>query len=565
MWWLRVVAIPIPHRDRAFFHDLHPGESGAAEAEWIVYRNLRDQLDEPWRLLSHVVIRKPGRGNHQREADILLLHPQYGMVIGEVKSSNTSNDKATKAMDQVDGVRDFLKKVLVKGKVPGAKKFSRYRFFLACPDVEGAPRAAELSLYFNGHEAIVKDDLANLAFVVEERICQGVDDKADQLGEAHLQSIVEYLTRGLNLKHDEVVFSQVLGREAEREIHEQVRQLIGMNLNKKVFVTGGAGSGKTWLATEWARKAAADKTGEGARQQVLLTCYNEALADVLAESMAGVDGVKVQAFLRHLEDQLGEPHAVASRGEDLKERWKDLTERIGNGEAPRLGRFDVIVVDEIQDFEDEWVVIAMEALLNDGGSILAVGDQRQNVRSINLSHLEKGWARNELRANLRSPAEIARFAQRFGGSSAEGPEWPPHAVDIRPVRSDAEVVDAVSSLIDKMPPARRSQTWVLTTSQATRDLLRSLDREPPFVRWEERDRGVLCVTAEKVKGLEVAHVILVADRLPESGLGLDELLYAGATRAVEKVTVLTTPEVAAALSQEGTIDWSSVMPSSDRS
>ena len=93
----------------------------------------------------------------------------------------------------------------------------------------------------------------------------------------------------------------------------------------------------------------------------------------------------------------------------------------------------------------------------------------------------------------------------------------------------------------------------------------SLDREPPFVRWEERDRGVLCVTAEKVKGLEVAHVILVADRLPEGGLGLDELLYAGATRAVEKVTVLTTPEVAAALSQEGTIDWSSVMPSSDRS
>ena len=133
------------------------------------------------------------------------------------------------------------------------------------------------------------------------------------------------------------------------------------------------------------------------------------------------------------------------------------------------------------------------------------------------------------------------------------------------MRSDAEVVDAVSSLIDKMPPARRSQTWVLTTSQATRDLLRSLDREPPFVRWEERDRGVLCVTAEKVKGLEVAHVILVADRLPEGGLGLDELLYAGATRAVEKVTVLTTPEVAAALSQEGTIDWSSVMPSSDRS
>ena len=559
------MATPIPERNWEFFEELHPDKLWAAKAEWLVYRKLRRQLDRRWRLLAHTVVRKPGKGNHEREADIILLHPDYGIALGEVKSNNTHVDTAKEAGKQIEGVRDFLKQVLLEGGVPGAEEFSRLRFFLACPDVKHAPRKEELSIYFNGHEVIVHDDLENLSSVIEEQVCQGVDKREIRLGEANVDKIVAYLTRHVTLEHNEGAFTEAVGHAAEQEIHEQVRALIGMDRNSRAFVSGGAGSGKTWLATEWARKAAGDDNGGEGDRRVLLTCYNEALAEGLAESMSSVTHVTVQAFLRHLEDQLGEPHVVAERGEDLKERWLTLSARIEGGATPQLGRFDVIVVDEIQDFDEEWIGDAMPMLLKEGGRILAVGDRRQNVRGVDLSYLDEGWALNELQANLRSPAEIARFAERFGGAPAEGPEWPPRAVEIRPVRSEGELVDVISSLVSGLQPARRDKTWVLTTSEATRDLLRSVDGQPPFVRWNERESGVLCVTAEKVKGLEAAHVILVADRLPERGreIGLDELFYAGATRAVEKLTVLTTPEAAAALAQEGPIDWPSVLPAAE--
>ena len=72
-------------------------------------------------------------------------------------------------------------------------------------------------------------------------------------------------------------------RRARRRMDElceqRVRALEPLDANRRVLVTGGAGSGKTRLAMAWARRA----VGRGER--VLLTCYNDPLGDDLVERM----------------------------------------------------------------------------------------------------------------------------------------------------------------------------------------------------------------------------------------------------------------------------------------
>ena len=64
---------------------------------------------------------------------------------------------------------------------------------------------------------------------------------------------------------------------------DHTRALESLDLNRRVCVTGGAGTGKTRLAIAWARRAAA--RGE----RVLVTCFNEPLADVTAERLDDLD------------------------------------------------------------------------------------------------------------------------------------------------------------------------------------------------------------------------------------------------------------------------------------
>ena len=54
---------------------------------------------------------------------------------------------------------------------------------------------------------------------------------------------------------------------------DQVRALEALDANRRVVVTGAAGTGKTRLAMAWARRALARN------ERVLLTCYNDPLGD----------------------------------------------------------------------------------------------------------------------------------------------------------------------------------------------------------------------------------------------------------------------------------------------
>ena len=545
------MAIPYPPRQRSFFFD-NLGWKGA-EAEWLAYESLVSQLSDSWTLMSSVIVQR-SRSSAVKELDLVLFHPEFGVVVGEVKSGERGRSKIQEADNQLENARGALFGRLKDRGVLEEGQYRLIRSFIFCPQATRSARPHELPPSLQANQVLVADDLDDLSRAIEFKVC-AVPEGTAKLTREEIQDVAEFLNWKLNTDSSDVNLRQARSIHVSHQIEDRASVLAGLRDNSRVFVGGGAGSGKTWLAMEWARGAADDGN------RVLLTCYNEALSDVLAECLDDIDGVTVAPFLRHLEAQVGLPRREAARGEDLERYWDSIESAILSDATLALGRFNVVVVDEAQDFEDRWINSVMPCLLDEEpGSILMVGDRNQNVRNRDDSYLDSSaWFRASLDRNFRNPAPIAEFAARFGGAPHHSPDDLADDVQILSFSDEADLIDVVASEVSSLPPGTWDRTWVLTTSEAVRDLLRSEILEPKMVAWHNRDQGVICVTAEKVKGIEVPHVILVVTDAQARNKTLDQIVYAAATRATQSLTVITTPSAVSALESGASFDWQSVL------
>lgn len=500
------------------------------KSERTVIDALLAGLDELWWLIPNVRFR---RSRHDREIDLIIASRRHGGVVVEVKGGTLSMvegqwlqyDRPIRSpIDQVLAAKHDLVGVLKDGGVDMAGIFLRH--VVALPDVARLPaggfgiEAPDSDIWC---AADLKEPLAAIGRLSTER---------RPIPESRFTAFLQALKPTVVIEFDRAGERQSDVRRLDDSTRTRLEALAGLDAGTRMLVTGGAGTGKSWLVAEWARRA----TARGERTVVV--CFNRPIADQLREAID--DGAVTVSTYHDLVVRLLEPMGWSVPTAPTAEFWEhEPTRALMERVTEVRERFDTVIIDEGQDIRSEWRESLEQLLDTDGAQrLLMVADPAQAI-------YDAGWRvpdvpRAQLDVNLRNTVSIGRVVERLGGappmttSPVGAPVCSLVAGGMKEVRK--RVRDEVVRLTVG-EGLRPDEIAVLTTRSAPRDELFAL---PPdgvtLVRWESHGPGAtLCETVHRTKGLEWPAVILVdlTDGAPD-----ERLLYIGTSRARTHLTLV---------------------------
>lgn len=544
------------------------------------------------RLLSRT---RPAGPAHDGEADLVVLHPDHGLLVIEVKGGKPSRDAqgrwyaGGRPLERSPFAQaEAAKHDLVRG-VEGLPEWPAGRpvragHAVAFPhaDLASLPRGHAL-LGPDVDGAIVLDAAALESPAATRAALEGAwsfwtgdGSKGSRLEPPLFAAVDAYLS-------PTVALHRLVRREVDeargRLVEASRAQLYVLNAARslrRVSVVGPAGSGKSLVAVEKARRLAR----EGFR--TLYLCFNAPLATSVLREVAEDDRPPHLRPLVHtfhgLCETLGRaagtlPPKPEGSGEALSAWFAALPPALDAaiGRLP-AERFHAIVVDEGQDFELGWLE-SLEFLFQtpQDGVLWVFHDPGQALYRDDAVDRLGGLEPLSMLEDFRSPAPVAELAAHF----YHGPEPPvPYGTaGAEPVIEAAEpgpaTVDAVRRQLHRLVHDEGVRPWdaaVLSGTSSARSLVWRHRRFGGLELWngavdadgvslgyaaadvpeEPKDDGVvLFETVRRFKGLERPVVILC--ELPEDGRRVDELLYTALTRATAHLVVIAPPRLAARL------------------
>lgn len=543
----------------------------APPGEKAVYAALRDDPDTAdWIVLHSLAIADHVR-RVQGEADFVVIVPGAGVLVVEVKSHEsvhrhrdgswklghsapTTRGPFQQANEAMHSVRGFLKKQYVDlHNVPmmSAVWFTHARALPTVPAI----------LEWHAWQLLGPEDLPKAPAAVRRTLTAGAEHLDDKIphfrdgGTGPDGATAQRIAAVLRPEFELVTCAGDRRRRREEQlisfIEEQFLALDAVADNRSLLFTGPAGSGKTFLAMEAARRERA--TGGQGR----LLCYNRFLGMRLAADLSDIMGpaLTVGTFHHELLRLAGLDRVPTSPGqrfwdEELPERALEALTKPGARPAG-----DFLVVDEIQDIASEPYLDVLDLMVTGGlreGRVLLFGDFEHQ----GLYGSESGRARLRARAphlatyrlqhNCRNLPRIGRqvnllsrltpgyrdFRRQDDGidptlrSYRSGEDQSPLLVAaLRDLQGEGFALNEIVVL-----SARRDGATAATTSDSwLRQILEPVDGMPA------RPGRVQYATIHAFKGLEAPAVVVTdLDRAVVSA-GFDALLYVGLTRATDRL------------------------------
>ncbi len=329
-------------------------------------------------------------------------------------------------------------------------------------------------------------------------------------------------------------------RDLVRASAEQMDVMEHLLLQPRMRVTGGAGTGKTALALEAARRHA--ETGK----DVLFMCFNKGLAAALRDRLRGetfAGNVTIQHFhslcWQECKRLTGEGLPVPSDRADASVFWAETAPNyvLDSICAETAPRYDAIIADEAQDLLPSWWVVLQELLRDPDSGVLAVfGDPEQDI--FGRGGILPDVPAYPLTLNFRNTKAIAKVVAELGCNNSR--PWRGCPEGVEPVTAESRgsgkdrraVSELVKRLVDKegITPDR---IVILTPHRRQNSLLAGLDALgdlPLADNPTDRDGKVLHTTLSAFKGLE-SDVVILADIDIEDERANRRARYVAASRA----------------------------------
>lgn len=525
-----------------------------------VFVGLRDDpLTENWTVLHSLDL-----SDHVRqvrgEADFVVVIPDRGIVVVEVKG--------VRSLDYRDGVWFYGRHG--KGETRGPFKQAREAMYSLREDLERRVPASrsvltatavvlpfvtfdKASPEWSAHEVIDERKLSGrsigaciLGALEGERQKMASVPQGRWAEKASLEEqLAAVLIDAMRPSFEVIETPRARLRRVEKELleltEEQFAALDGMEANQRVVFDGPAGTGKTVLAVEAARRAA--QRGE----RVLLCCFNRALGVKLKREFEENELVDAGTLSAHMLQTSG-----LTVREDASFWAKDLPNAALEAVLESGSHYDIVVVDEAQDLLEDQALDYLDAIVAGGlrsGRWFWFGDltNQRLYTDLDPDAVMAGRAldaaRYALTTNCRNTPRIAAYADLLGRLDRKY---------VRVRRADDGVEpsthffgaseDQATLLTDRLDA-------LLAEGYEGRDIAVLSPRRDGVAssvpsKWRARFRsptddrgGITVATVWEFKGLESPVVVLTDVERYESPLDR-ALVYVAATRAIDRLEVL---------------------------
>ncbi len=522
-------------------------------SERDVWQRVRAQLGDDCILLANYRLSDRDKDH---EADLVVLMPGSGIVVVEVKGSHVWVEPDGQWMIERGGAKPIDPVGQARSALYAVRAY-----------VERDSRWGSRSRVRWGHHVVLARTALADDFATPECprwMVTGKHELADLGGRLwdvtslhrtdarpptadDVQLIREILV-GRNLPaRDLVAIAEERAEFADRLTMEQAELLRVTRLLNRVEIRGGAGSGKTVLAIRQASDLASGRM-TGQRQRVAVVCYSYGLAHHLRRALLIGSTAKRPAFVGTFEDLARSWGIDVNGSRDDSEYWETrlpalMAERAG--QLTDAQRFDAVVVDEAQDFADDWWTPLVRALRDEAtGGVYAYSDERQRVFA-RFGRPPLALVPLVLDHNLRNTRQIAfsfvslaPSSMVLRGGDGSEVEFVPTPVDDAIAAAD----DQVDRLLDE---GWEPKDVALLTVGPRHPVQKERQESLGFAAyWEEfwSNDDVFYGHVLGFKGMERRAVVLC---LNEDGTRdrSRERLYVGLSRATDRLIVVGDPAV----------------------
>ena len=443
--------------------------------EYAVYKALANQLKDALVIWSCDYLSTDSKDRTvEGECDFIVALPNFGLLFLEVKGGGINFNAATNEWQSEDrngtihNIHDPFEQAR-RAKYHLVKKLSQHPHWrdhnIIRQHVVVLPLLAKPKQDFSPDKplsiCIFEEDMDDLSSRLESILiyANGGQKPAFFLGPPIMKMIENVLSPSFSISMPLKHSIQMQEQQMINITSQQMAILQFLQHQKKVGIYGGAGTGKTILGMH--------KSMEFASQglKTLFLCFNRSLSSFLYQSFLSSlpsREIKDNLIIRNAHDmvsKLSYKYKIPleknfDKNEEAKDKYFNeyypevlmtITEQMDE-------KFDAIVVDEGQDFNDLWWA-AFDSLKKDDGNIYVFFDNNQLVQKRTQSDFlqEKNLNLYPLIENFRNSQQIFHSMESFYAGMKILPKGPDgRSIELIEVKDIDDQFSQTAKLVDRL-------------------------------------------------------------------------------------------------------------------